>query len=402
VATACGSPQGSGSGGSGQTISLYYVAPLTGDGDVTGIAGCDGEQLAVSDINAAGGVAKGPLKGAKFKVQCLDDRNSSAQDSSLATKYVSDSSIWAMGGFYASGNALAAALVAQRSNLVILAANVAADFLTTQVHNVYVLNPTLESAGAAASEFCHDYYGATRIAALNPNYSYIQGYMDGAKAGISSEGLSLVADETWPDGQTTNWGPYLTKIEGASADCVLLGGYPPEQCQIARQARQLGSDVPVIDLTESYTSASCQKEAGPFYPGLIFGNLLPPTTSKSSLDAKVAAAYQGRFKTDFTYQAAQAYNCVLAVKYAIEAGARDRTQLISYLAKVSGPGVGGPVAFTNKRVGIRYLTFQEVTQNGSLQGVAEYEMHPNGTVKRVFVDKCGDRPSCQTRLGASA
>jgi hypothetical protein len=55
VATACGSAQSGGSGGSGQTISLYYVAPLTGSGDVTGIAGCDGEQLAVSDINAAGG-----------------------------------------------------------------------------------------------------------------------------------------------------------------------------------------------------------------------------------------------------------------------------------------------------------------------------------------------------------
>ena len=60
------------------------VVPLTGDGDVTGIAGCDGEQLAVSDINAAGGVARGPLKGAKSKVQCLDDQDSSAQDTSLA------------------------------------------------------------------------------------------------------------------------------------------------------------------------------------------------------------------------------------------------------------------------------------------------------------------------------
>jgi hypothetical protein len=36
------------------------VAPLTGNGDVTGIAWCDGEQFAVSDVNAAGGSPRDP------------------------------------------------------------------------------------------------------------------------------------------------------------------------------------------------------------------------------------------------------------------------------------------------------------------------------------------------------
>lgn len=398
---ACGNGSGASSGGS-KTIDLYYSAPLTGAGDLTGITGCNGEKLAVNDINKAGGVKNGPMKGAKFSVECIDDQDSTSQDSSIAAKYVSNPNVWAMGGFYASGNALAAAKVAQRSKLTILAANVAADFLTTQVHNVYILNPTLESAGAAAADFCKAYYGATKIAGLNPNYSYIDSYMKGVQQGAAASGLKIVSSQTWPDGSTTDWGPYLTKIGGSGAKCTLLGGYPPEQCQIAAQARQLGLSQPIIDLTESFTSSSCQKEAGKYYQGLVFGDLLPAQAQPNTLDSKVRAEYKSRFGQTLTYQAAQAYNCVLAVEYAIEAGATNRTQLGSYLAKVNGPGVGGPVAFKNKRVGLRYLTFDEVTADGSLVPVAEYSMYADGGFKRDHVASCAGRPSCQTRLGANA
>lgn len=404
AASACGSSSNASASGSGKgkTVDIWYTAPLTGSGDITGIDGCNGEQLAASDINGAGGIPKGALEGARISVRCLDDGDIPSRDSSIAARYASDSSVWALGGFYASGNALSAALVAQRFHLTILAANVAADFLTTRVHNVYVLNPTLESAGAAAADFCHAYYGATKLAGLNPDYSYIPGYMKGASAAIGSDGLKLVTSLSWPDPSTTDWSSYLTKVSGSGAQCVLLGGYPPEQCQIASQARQQGDAQPMIDLTESFTSSSCQKEAGRYYEGLIFGNLLPPTNPAGSLAAKVAAEYQSKYGQTMTYQAAQAYNCVLAVEYAIEDGATDRTQLQSYLGRVSGPGAGGPVAFTNNRVGLRYLTFLEVAGGGSLEPVAEYALYPNGTFKRLMTAKCSGRPSCQSRLGASA
>jgi len=403
VVALCGTPPAAAAAsGKGKTIQMWYVGPLTGSGDTTGQDGCNGEQLAASDINRAGGLSKGPMKGAHVSVKCIDDADTPSQDTSIAAHYASDPSVWAMGGFYASGNALAAALVAERSNLVILGATVAAPFLTTQVHDVYILNPTLPAAGAAAADFCDAYYGAKKVAGLNPDYSYIAGYMQGAETAVHKDHLKLVASLSWPDPTTTDWSSYLSKVSSAGAQCILLGGYPPEQCAIAAQARQLGMAQPMIDLTESFTSSSCQKEAGSDYEGLIFGNLLPSKNPKGSLAASVALGYQQKYHQVMTYLSAQAYNCVLAVVYAIEDGATNRTQLESYLAKVHGPGAGGPIAFVKRRVGVRFLTFDEVAAHGRLEPVAEYELYPNNSYKRLMVAKCSIRPSCQKRLGASA
>ena len=390
------------SNGASKTIDLYYTAPLTGGADVVGIQGCDGEKLAVSDINAAGGVTSGPLKGAKFSVSCLDNGGSADTTSSIAAKYVSQSNVWALSGFYASGNALAAAIVAERAGLPVIASNVGADFLTTKVHNVFVVLPRLQSAGGAAMDFCKSYYGATKVAALVPDYSYIPNYMQGATAAGRALGMHLVSNQTWPDGKTTDWSPYWTKLSGSGAQCVLLGGYPPEQCQITAQGRQLGMAQPVIDLTDSFTGSSCQKQAGPFYAGMIFGNMLPAHPSPSSLTVKVGAEYQKQFGQPMSYYAADGYDSVLAVEYAVEQGATSRTDLIKYLAKASGPGVGGPISFTNNRIGLRYLTFEEANSSGGLAPVGEYEMYPNGTYKRVWVSNCSKRPTCQTNLGSKA
>ena len=398
VATASDAAQG----GKGTTITLYYTAPLTGGANYDGIQGCDGEKLAAADINAKGGIPRGSLKGAKIAVQCIDDKDTSSIDSSIAARYVSNPSVWAMGGFYSSGSALAAAIVAERSGLAVIASNVAADFLTTQVHNVYTMLARLQSAGGAAADFCKAYYGATNLAALVPNYSYISSYMDGVTSAVKKDGLHLVSNQTWPDGQTTSWNPYLSQLS-ASANCLLLGAYPPEQCEITAQARQLGLSIPSIDLTDSFTSDSCASSAGQYYKGMIFGNLLPAKATPGGLLAKVSAEFQAKFHQQMSYYAGNGYDSVLAVEYAIMAGAKNRTQLLKYLAKDSGPGVTGPISFVHQRIGRRYLSFLEATSStGALQPVAEYALAPNGSWKKIFVKSCKARPSCQTNLGAAS
>ena len=396
------SASGAASGGKGQTITLYYAAPLTGGANYDGIQGCDGEKLAASNIDSHGGIPRGPLKGAKIAVQCFDDKDTSSIDSSIAARYAATPSVWAMGGFYSSGSALAAAIVAERSGLVVIASNVAADFLTTQVHNVYTMLARLQSAGGAAADFCQSYYGAKKIAALVPNYSYIPSYMQGVTSATKKDKLSLVSNQTWPDGQTTNWNPYLSQIS-SGAQCLLLGAYPPEQCEITSQARQLGLSIPSIDLTDSFTSSSCIASAGKYYKGMIFGNLLPAHMAKGSLLSQVSAQFQRTYHQQLSYYAGNGYDSVLAVEYAIMAGAKNRTDLLNYLGKVHGPGVTGPIGFVNQRIGLRYLSFMEATSNtGAMQPVAEYALTSNGGWKRTFVDNCHARPTCQLNLGSKS
>ena len=402
---ACGTPSSGSGAGSGKstatTISLLYQAPLTGGADYVGLQGCDGWKRAASEINKAGGIPKGPMKGSKFSVQCVDNGLSADKAASIASRYVSTPSIWAMGGFYSSGNAIAAALVANRANLAVLASNVAADFLTTEVKNTYVILPRLETAGAAAADFCHAYYGATKIAALVPNYAYSPFYLKGLQSQITSEGLQLVSNQTWPDLQTTNWDPYFTKLQSQGAQCIALGGYPPEQCLITKQLRQLGQTQPTIDLTTSWTSPSCQQEAGQYYPGMIFGTYLPAFPAKNSLFTRLSPVFQQEYGAPMSDYATNGYDSVVAIELAIEDGASNRSDLVKYLAGVHGQGIGGPISFSGRRIGFRDLTWMEVTKSDTLQPVAEYGTQGTSAT-RIFVADCAKRPSCQKNLGASA
>jgi branched-chain amino acid transport system substrate-binding protein len=376
------------------TIKIYNVGSLTGGADYEAIQQCNAQKLAAANINAGGGMRKGPLKGSTVDVQCIDDGLQADKAASIAAKFVADRSVWTMSGFEASGEALAAAQVAERAKLTIVGSSVAADFLSTQVHNVYMLQARLEPAGGSATDLCKAYYGAKKVATLNIDYSYIPSYMNGLKRAVKANGMSLVSENLWPP-TTTNWGAYLTKIDAAGAQCILVGDYPPQTCQIARQARQAGMNQPIIDFNQAFTSSACQKEGADAYEGIIFGSIMPSKIAPKSFTGRIMAQYKKKYGDAMSFLAANAYNSILAVQYAIELGASSREQLGTYLAKVNGPGVGFTVRFKDKRIGARNLTYYEAMANGKLVPIAEYKLLPNQKWQRLFVASCAKRPSCQ-------
>jgi branched-chain amino acid transport system substrate-binding protein len=373
-------------------IKIYNLG-AHGGADYEAIQACNSQKLAAANINAGGGIRKGPLKGSKFEIQCVDDGLQADKAASIAARFVSDKSVWTMSGFEASGEALAAAQVAERAGLWIVGSNVAADFLSTQVHNVYMLQARLEPAGASATDLCKAYFGATKVASLNIDYSYIPSYMNGLQDALKKNGMDLVAEEKWPY-NTTNWSAYLTKINAAKAQCILVGDYPPQTCQIARQASQLGMKQPIVDFNQAFTSGACQTEGGDAYEGIIFGSILPRKIAAKSFTANVMTQYKKKYKDAMSFLGANAYNSVLAVQYAVEAGAKDRKELGKYLAKVNGQGVGYQVRFTDKRIGARNLTYYEALANGKLEAIAEYQVNPDQSWRRLFVANCAKRPSC--------
>jgi branched-chain amino acid transport system substrate-binding protein len=385
-----GGTSGGGSGDAKVTeIKIAMLGNLTGSGNYEGTQDCNAQKLAIENVNSAGGIAKGPLKGSKLSVECIDDGLAADKAANIAAKMVADTSVWTMSGFEASGEALAAAQVAARGDMTLIGSNVAADFLSTDVDNVYMVQAELPPAGGSAGDLCNAYYGAKKLATLNVDYSYMPSYMKGLTETAKAQGLELVAGEKYPPTGTSNWSPYLTKINASGAQCLLVGTYPPQTCQIAHQARQQGLDQPVVDFNQAYTSKACRDEAGKDYAGMVFGSIMPKDIPPDSFTGKIMAQYKQSYGDDMSFFAANAYNSVLALVYAVEAGAQDRSQLGDYLAKVDGEGVGYRVRFTDRRIGPRNLTYLEAQADGSLKPIAEYELLPDNTFKRLWVAEKG-------------
>src|SRR5256885_12462463 len=120
VLAACGStgtPGGnSGNSYAGKTIKLGAVLPVTGAGGVYGPQSRDGANLAVKQINAAGGV-----NGAKIELTVEDDASDKAQSSQKAQTLIQQTQVMAMLGPTLSNSAVGVHPLAEKLKTPILA-----------------------------------------------------------------------------------------------------------------------------------------------------------------------------------------------------------------------------------------------------------------------------------------
>ncbi len=118
LVAACGSSGGGGGGNSysGKTLKLGAVLSITGAGGVYGPQSRDGANLAVKQINAAGGV-----NGAKIELTVEDDASDKAQSSQKAQTLIQQTQVMAMLGPTLSNSAVGVHPLAEKLKTPILA-----------------------------------------------------------------------------------------------------------------------------------------------------------------------------------------------------------------------------------------------------------------------------------------
>src|SRR6202158_3078121 len=125
---ACGSTGGGTSNTnsySGKTIKLGAILSITGAGGVYGPQGRDGMNLAVKQINAAGGV-----NGAQISLTVKDDASDKAQSAAVAQTLIQQDQVMALLGPTLSNSAVAVHPLAESLKTPILAVS------TTGIHIV--------------------------------------------------------------------------------------------------------------------------------------------------------------------------------------------------------------------------------------------------------------------------
>ena len=370
--------------------------PMTGANSDLGAEFCNGSKLA-----AQTGIIKGPMAGAKLVIDCVDnptfDVNVSVTD---ATRFVSDPSVWTMGGFGISANTQAAAQVAAKAGLDITSSGGAADFLTdTGAGNVWVDFPRVSAFGAATVDFCHRYYGATVVASLHPDYSYLAPALASGKLQAANLQMTWNVDLAYQPG-ITDFSSLLTKLKAANAGCNFLSEFAPTEAQQVVQARQLGLKAPLEDFAGGGGTPDAYKVGGQSLVGFVWTTDIDPNLDPNSLLGQAIASYAKTFGGAMDVNGAYAYDDVLAIKSAIEAGATTRQDLGKYMAMVDTPGLTGQLKYdAKKRIGDRVTYFLEQTDaQGTQQKVATYDIHDDGAVDLVSISQCSTRPTCALNI----
>ncbi len=224
----------SASGAYAQDVTVAVVGPMTGSEAVFGRQLKDGAELAIADINAAGGVL-----GRKLKLEIGDDQCDPKQARSVAEK-VAAAKIPFVAGHYCSSSSIPASDAYLEGNVLqITPASTNPTFTERGMWNTFRVCGRDDQQGAVAGAYLAKNYGSKNIAILNDRTTYGKGLADETKKALNKAGVQEKMFESYTKGDK-DFNAIVSRMKAAGIDVVYIGGYQQEAGLILRQMRDQG------------------------------------------------------------------------------------------------------------------------------------------------------------------
>lgn len=325
------------------TIKFAAAGPMTGPSAETGIRMKAGIDLAVDEINKAGGIA-----GKKVVVDFYDDEGKPEGAASVAQRIAADSDVTAVIGHINSSASIAALPIYKRAGLTETSGNSSSYKLThLGFDNIFrvIVNDT-EQAPEIIDHIVKE-EGRKKIAIIYENSDYGKGALDAALKKAKELNVDIVDTETYQPAIDRDFAAQLTKIKAAAPDALFLIGQYGEGGAIFNQAYRLGltTDGKVLKVgMDGLRQGQFVDLAG---KDAVQGLLIFAAFNSLSDDPKTVAFREKTMKLfghPPTEQEAHNYDIVYLYKEAIEKGATKET-MSSVLRGLSYDGVSGHIAF---------------------------------------------------------
>lgn len=252
---------GATNGGGGDAIRLGVNYELSGDVATYGQASVAGIEMAINEINEAGGI-----DGQQVQLVQYDNRSDAAEATTLATRLMSQDGVLACMGPATSGNFKATVPIAEDNQIPIVSGSATADDVTVDASglNEYTFRICFNDSfqGTIMARFAAENLGASTAVIIQDNSSdYATGLASAFTAEFGELGGEIAATEGFNAGDT-DFNSILTRLRGQSFDVIYLPGYYSEAGLIIRQARELGIEAPVLG-ADGFDSPTLLELAGP-------------------------------------------------------------------------------------------------------------------------------------------
>ncbi|MDO4268920.1 MAG: ABC transporter substrate-binding protein [Eubacteriales bacterium] len=293
----------------GGTIKLGVIGPLTGPAAAYGIAVQNGADLAVKEINAAGGA-----NGVMFEVKAEDDEN----DSEKAINAYNTLKDWGMQmlvGTTTSKPCIAVAAETANDNMFqITPSGSAVECVAND--NVFRVCFADPDQGTASAKYIGENKLATKVAIIyDSSTEYSSGIRESFVKEAPNYGIEVVADEAFTADTNTDFSVQLDKAKEAGAELVFLPIYYQEASVILKQAADkdfapifFGCDgMDGILTVENFDTSLAE--------GLM---LLTPFSVTEESSKAFTEAYVAAYGIEPNQFAADSYDAVYAIAAAVE------------------------------------------------------------------------------------
>lgn len=219
---------------SGDTIKIGVVASLTGDQKPWGDDSYKGAQIAVDEINKAGGIG-----GKKIELKVEDSASKPEPAKTAAEKLISDG-VLAIVGEVASGHTEQIARSAYSKGVPVVSIGSTKTSLTDIGTNVYRVCYTDDFQGPVMAQFAFQERGMKKMAIITDRKApYSQGLSESFKKKFMELGGEVVSEVAYQTGETQFQG-ILSEVKAKNPQGIFMSGYFPEVGPMASQAKQMG------------------------------------------------------------------------------------------------------------------------------------------------------------------
>lgn len=332
---------GCGNGGNetanGDTFKIGGIGPLTGDAASYGTSVKNGAQIAVDEINAAGGV-----NGMQFELLFEDDE-CDEEKSVNAYNTLMDKGIGALVGSTTSGCSIAVSAASETDGILqVTPSGSAAD--CTKTANAFRICFTDPVQGQTMAKYISD-EGFKNVAIIYDNGDeYSKGIHDAFINEFTALGGAIATDESFTSGDV-DFNTQLTKIKSSGADCIFLPIYYAEVAKITDQAAALGMSLPYFGC-DGWDGVIKQLNGNT--ANINGATFLTPFVSTDT-DEKVqkfVETYKTSYNAEPDQFAADGYDAVYAIKLAIEkSGDTSSDALIAAMTQITVDGLTGEMTF---------------------------------------------------------
>ena len=342
------------------TIKIGVFGDLTGQTASFGQSTKNGVQLALEEINAAGGV-----NGKKIEAIYEDDQGRPEQAKTTASKLVNQDKVHALIGEATSSNSLAAAPVAQDAHIPMVSHGSTNEQVTAVGDYIFRVCFIDSFQGSVMAKFAANGLNAKTAAVIGDvNSAYSKGLTEVFENEFGKLGGKVVTKQFYTQ-QDPDFKGQLTTIRALNPDVIYIPGYYGQVGIIAKQARELGMNMPLLG-GDGWDSPELWKLGGNALKNSFISNHYSADNPAPEVQNFVKL-YKSKYGAEPDSMAVLAYDAAKLLADAFKrAGGTDGAKLRDAIAATKDfAGVTGKITINEKRDAVKVAVVLELDPSKS-------------------------------------
>ena len=362
-------------------LKLGMVVPLSGPSARFGGFATHGAELAVKQINGAGGV-----NGAPVTLTRGDSQGTPVESVSAARRMLSETGYQAILGDIASSATIALQPVMEDAKVILLNAASSNPDITYKAGTggyrwSFRSYPTDELRAKVVVQYGAEKRGFTRYAALSVDSDFGRGAIAFSKKYLPDTRSELVSEDYYKDDET-DFRPVLSRIRSLNVQAILSYGLPDATRLLGRQMQETGLAGKVFLMgSGEFTYPGTIKVAPRVFEGAVEAQAWAPDVQNPRSQQFVAdyqAAYGAEVPNVHSYTHWEAVHLLAAAAQAAKGPSNE--DLRDALAGIDYDGATGHIRFdAHHQAELPMFIYQVVNGKGVEQGAFTAKVqYPNG------------------------